>query len=111
MTSKGKSGAKKLEKVAHQAFQGLLKNYIFSAPLEDDMKHYLHIYIQNELHAKKKFRVYADTAQYKGENISIFVDVESEAIFCARSAAYIGYIRKGTKIIVQAGTVASKLSS
>lgn len=96
-----RKNTKKLEKSAHRAYTALLKSFVFEAPMSEDIKHYLYIFLLHELFQKKKYRVCRETAIVSDKIVDVFVDIESEAIFCQHSGEYIGYMRNGKMVIVQ----------
>jgi hypothetical protein len=88
---------KRTAKKSESQYQRLLKDYIFSAPVPEKIKNFIYVFVYHNLRSKKAFKVYSDNL-ITGDGIGsrqVYVDTESDGVFCALSGKYIGYSKNG----------------
>lgn len=78
----------------------MVKNYIYSADIEENTKQFIFIYLYHNLKEKKKLRVYCDNYQDASCSFPVYVDIESNAIFSQQNGEYIGFLKNNEKIII-----------
>lgn len=86
---------KKFERRRQHHYLKLLKNYIFSSPIPDRLKNFFLVFVQHEIRTKKSFKVFKHNIGCGESAKTVFIDIETEAIFCPESGKYLGYSKKG----------------